>query len=835
MMISVLSHEGDRAKLSQEDKSLLGVRVLDLCDEKGMYAGQVLGNLGADVIKVEQEGGDPGRLRPPFFHDQPGPLNSLYWTAYNTCKRSITLDIISANGRNQLMALAAGADLVLESFAPGHLDSLGLGHADFERVNPGIVYTSITPFGQSGPHAHLKGSDLICWAAGGLLSESGDPDRPPVRTSHLDLSYLMASMDAAWISLVALWWRNASGWGQKIDLSIQESVLKTCFLVHEYWQATGQERPRGSTFYTIPSTPNRLRTVWPLADGFMYKMFSTSEMSLRENPLIVRWMDQHGASIPRLKAIDWAKLDWRTKSTEEIASIEADIDSFLRSTSKHDLMQEAFRDNIAMQAINSPSDILAHPQLQARQYWQLLKAPFSEEPLAYPSRFCSSSDHHIGLTRRVPAPGEHNDEVLGALSVGRKASTAESPKPSKPSESALAGIKVVTFEHGIMVPMMTSMLADFGATVVRVESAKRPDWQRQAGPFLGGKPDPDLSVAYLFVNSSKLGVSLNLRKPAGQIVARKLVGWADVVTENFAGGVMAKLGLGYEDLVKIKPDIIMLSAGVYGQTGPYAAIKGHGGPLTSLTGLPHLTGFPDQPPQLPGFALTDFTAPRAALLALMAALHHRKRTGKGQYLDLSQFESAVHFMTPVLLEHQVNGREAMRQGNRAWNYAPHGVYPCRGKDRWCAIAVGSEEEWSNLVRLMGNPGWSSLDSFANLPQRLLNQDELDRYMSSWTGNFEAQELIERLNGAGIAAAVVKGGKDIELDPQLAFRGFLQKANQPNWDIPYTYVGIPAVLTRTPAQIRRAPGLGEHTKEVLISFLGLTDAEMTDLSANGVLE
>jgi len=816
-------------------------RVLDLTDEQGFYCGQLLGNLGADVVKVEKPGGDPSRNIPPFFHDIPDPEKSLFWFAYNTNKRGVTLDIETANGQEIFKKLVRSADVVVESFAPDGMGKLGLDYSELEKINPGIVMTSITPFGQTGPYRDCKASDLVCWAMGGLLAQSGDPDKPPVRISHINFAYLMASLDAAWATLAALYWRGQSGKGQHIDVSIQESVLETTFLSRETWEATGQEHPRASSFYTVPWTSKELRIVWPLKDGYVYKLFSTGEFGASENAKLMRWMDEEGMADEFLKGIKWAELDWRDKSQEEIDRIEGYFARFFRSRTKTEMLADSLSRDMVLQPVNSPKDILEHPQLEARHFWQDLEHPELGTSIRYPGRFCLPSKTSGRLRRRAPLIGEHNQEILQKeLDTSPEEMAAPGQDSRLPGGGEIAGnaldeVKVVCFEQALAVPFATAILASYGAQVVRIETATRLDWHRQAGPFIGNISLPDRSLPYLFVNAGKYGVTLNLRKPQGIDLARKLAGWADVVVENFAGGVMSRLGLGYEDLRVVKPDIIMLSAGIYGQTGPFARVKGHGGPLTALTGFPHITGFPDQPPQFPGFVLTDFTAPRACLLAIMAALDHKRRTGEGQYLDVSQFESAVHLITPVLLEYQVNGREAGRIGNRSTYAAPHGVYRCQGDERWCAITVFSDEEWQRFCHATGNPSWSKDTRFTTLARRLENVDRLDTLVEEWTLNHSPEEVMRWAQNAGIAAGVVQNGQALYHDPQLRHRHFYWKLEQPNDVGSFTYRGTPAKLSKTPYRIGRAPMLGEHNEYVFSQVLGVSDSEFIQLMADGVIE
>jgi benzylsuccinate CoA-transferase BbsF subunit len=359
------------------------------------------------------------------------------------------------------------------------------------------------------------------------------------------------------------------------------------------------------------------------------------------------------------------------------------------------------------------------------------------------------------------------------------------------------------------------------------------DWHRQAGPFIGNISYPNRSACYLFVNSSKRAITLNLSKPEGIAIAKRLIALTDVVIENFAGGVMAKMGLSYNDLCRVKPDIIMLSAGIYGQTGPYAQVKGHGGPLTALTGLPHITGFPGQEPQFPGFALTDFIAPRTNVLAIVSALDFRRRTGKGQYLDASQFESAIHMLTPMILEYEVNHREPVGIGNSCAYAAPHGVYRC-ASNRWCAIAVFNDDEWLAFCRACG--GELSQDQrFATVIGRLNNIKELDQLVEEWTSRIPAEEVMHILQEAGVAAGVVQDGSDLDKDPHLRHRGFFRKLEHPDGIGGFTYSGMPAQMSATPYRITRAPMLGEDNEHVYTRILGMTDEQFVEYIGGGIFE
>jgi len=401
-------------------------------------------------------------------------------------------------------------------------------------------------------------------------------------------------------------------------------------------------------------------------------------------------------------------------------------------------------------------------------------------------------------------------------------------------KTALNGVKVVAFIQGQAGPMVAAIMASYGAEVIRVESRTRLEWHRLSGPFIDDIRSPDRSGEYLWANPSMLGLTLNIKHPRASEVLGRLTLWADAVVENFAGGVMKRLGLGYEDLREIRPDIIMLSTSMYGQTGPFASVRGYGGTLTSLTGIAHLSGFPDQHPQLPGFAITDYIAPRASVMALITALDYRRRTGKGQYIDAAQMETVLPLLAPVLLQYQTNGVADSRIGNRTAHAAPHGVYRCRGDERWCAITVFDDAEWRRFCDAIDQPDWTNESRFGTRLSRHNNEDALDALVETWTSRHTPEEVTQLMQEAGIAAGTVKGARELDTDPQLMHRGFYHRLHHPDIG-EFTYNGQPVGMSRTPYEIRRAPTLGEHNEEILMDRLGMSKTEYTGLVADGVLD
>jgi len=398
-------------KPERTEGMLCPYRVLDLTDEKGLYCGQLLGSLGADVIKIEKPGGDPVRNIGPFFHDIPDPEKSLPWLAFNTNKRGITLDIETADGKRIFKELVKTADVVVESYPPGYMDELGFSCSEMEKINPGIIITSITPFGQDGPYRDYKASDLVCWAMSGLLFVTGDPDKPPTHVSHIPLAFLLAGMDGAWSTAIALYWRRASGEGQHIDVSIQDSAAKTAWMIHERWEATGKEFQRGSSYYGVPNSDVMVRMVWPVKDGYIIYMIITGPFGVPGSQRLVKWLDDEGMADDFLRDIDWATLDWIHMSREEGDRIQDYFARFFQTRTKAELLEEALKRRLMIQPVNTPKDILEHPQLEARDYWQELNHPDLGVTLRYPSRFCLVSEVPSRLRYRAPLIGEHNLEI----------------------------------------------------------------------------------------------------------------------------------------------------------------------------------------------------------------------------------------------------------------------------------------------------------------------------------------------------------------------------------------------------------------------------------------
>jgi len=400
----------------------------------------------------------------------------------------------------------------------------------------------------------------------------------------------------------------------------------------------------------------------------------------------------------------------------------------------------------------------------------------------------------------------------------------------------LEGVKIVELSWIFTGPIATKILADHGAEVIKIESARRPDDVRGYGPYKDGVAGINRGAIFANYNSSKLGMTCDLHNQRGLELAKRLIARADVVVVSFSPGTLERLGLGYEEMRKTKPDIILISITMQGETGPDAAQPTFGTHLQGGAGFCHLTGWPDRPPIVPPTALTDFIHPMFVMICILGALDYRRRTGQGQHFDISQLEASLHFLAPALLEYTANRRINTRQGNRCSYAAPHGVYPCKGEDKWCAIAVASDEEWLAFCRVIGNPEWSSSHKFSTFLGRKKNEEELDRLIADWTCRFSPGEIMTSMQAAGVAVGVVQNGEDLlERDPQLRHRQHCKVLNHPEMGRHITEMA-PFRLSASPGSPSRpAPCMGEHNEHVCKAILGLTDEEFIELLNSGVFD
>jgi len=397
-------------------------------------------------------------------------------------------------------------------------------------------------------------------------------------------------------------------------------------------------------------------------------------------------------------------------------------------------------------------------------------------------------------------------------------------------------LTILAFNWAMVGPLTLKFFADYGATVIRIETFSRPCVTRTSAPFKDGKAGVNRSGYFNHFSANMLSVSLNMGHPDGLGLARELVAKTDVVMENFTPGVMDRWGLSYEELKKIKPDVIMVRQNGFGSDGPYRNLAAFGMILAAVVGIPNFIGWPDRGPLPVGVgAYTDCISPRFASAALIAALDFREKTGKGQLIDLAQFETAISFFLPGVLDYAVNGHEPARNGNASLYACPHNVYQCEGNERWCTVAVSDDRQWADLCAVMGREDLASDARFDTLAHRKEHEAEIDEIVGDWTRTHSPEEVMAVLQKAGVAAGVVENAADLYADPQLRQRNLFWPMEHSEMGM-FTHLGSSLELSETPARpYHPSPCLGEHNEYVLTNILGKTDEELVEILASGVLE
>jgi crotonobetainyl-CoA:carnitine CoA-transferase CaiB-like acyl-CoA transferase len=780
---------------------LEGVRVVDLSGEPGQMGGRILADLGAEVVKVEPPGGDPLRRIGPFIGERRDVEASLRFAAWNAGKASV----VCREDSPELDALLSGADVVIDT--PGFPGALQVAPS---RA-PHAVWLRVTPFGLSGPRATWRASDLGVMAASGNMAGTGFPDRVPLRCTEPS-GYAHTGPEIALAALAGL----ASGRPQVIDLSMQETVgLANMGGIGDLRSGSEQERRRqGATILGM-------KEIWRCKDGWVSFGIRGGVARAPTYGFMTRVLEAEGLSTPAWSERDWNKFNVHDLTPQQRREIEEPLERYFEQHTLAELYELAASNNIMLAPCNTPREMHQSRQLTARNMFGKLG-----ELDGFPLRFGlleSPGDAAQPPAARRPAPRLGAGPVPKWSGRPRKASSAR-------GRGAFDGVKIVEFGSGAAGPIATRYFAEHGATVVRVESRSRPEFLRTMAVAARSPHGLEGSGIFNALNVGKLSVALNLKHPRGLEVAKRLIFWADVVLENFSPKAMRGFGLDYAALVGEKPDLVMISSCLNGQTGPHREYPGFGSQGSALSGFTHLTSFPEGPPVGPMGTITDSLAPRFSATAIAAALLYKRRTGRGLHFDVSQVEAAAYTLAPWLLDYSVNGRIGQPMANRSPRTAPHGAFPCLGDDAWVAIATWTDEEWAQLASLIG----VSDPSLATLEARLARADEVEALVSEWTRTRTPLEAAERLQTLGIEAVPVQSLGETAADPQIAAREHFQKHSHPVLG-DYWYERNGFRLSDAPSGYSGpAPLLAQHNRTVL-ELLGYGATEIAELEARGGVE
>jgi crotonobetainyl-CoA:carnitine CoA-transferase CaiB-like acyl-CoA transferase len=798
-MMAMGAARGDRVARSQP---LSGLRVLDVSSAiAGGYATKLLADAGADVLKVEEPGGDPLRRWTASGAPLPAGEDGALFRFLHGGKRSRVLDLGRAPDRDALLSLCADADLVFESGVPGALAARGVGFAALRSRNPAVSLVSISPWGTAGPWARRPATEFTLQAATGSIGYRGLRDRAPVAAGGRIGEWIAGSFAAAG-GLAAWLAARSGGAGQHVDLSSFECMI-LCLTVYHDLAGQWFEGPLPRAI-EIPS-------IEPAKDG--YVGFCTITGQQWKDFCLMVGHPEVGED-PRF-------YDGRARM-EHLHEMQAMIHGWTRQRSVDEIIEQATGFRIPVAPVGNGATLPRMDHFAARGVF--LKNPHGFLQPRVPYRLERTPPP---APRRAPSLDEHRGASFGASPPARREAgpVREAPLP-------LAGLRVVDLSAFWAGPFATAWLVDLGADVVKIESIQRPDGMRFAGAL---RVDPlwERSPVFHGANRGKRDVTLRLDSEEGRALLRRLVEGADVVVENFSVRVLENLGLGWETLRAWNPRLVMVRMPAFGLDGPWRDRTGFAMTVEQVSGLAWITGYPDLPLVVRGAC--DPVGGMHAVFALLLALEERRATGRGQLVEVPLVEVALNVAAEQVLEHSAYGRLLSRDGNRGPCAAPQGVYACAGPDEHVALAVASDAQWRALRALLGDPAWARDPALDTAAGRRARHDEIDAQLGAWCAARSRGAAEGALLAAGIPASAVINAHFLMPNPQLEQRGFFRTLEHPVTGRT-RYPGLPMRFSAWPEPPRDAPAptLGQHNREILCGELGLSEAELAALREKGIV-
>jgi crotonobetainyl-CoA:carnitine CoA-transferase CaiB-like acyl-CoA transferase len=792
-------------------RPLAGVRVVELSDKAEMCA-RTLADLGADVVVVEPPGGCAARHRPPLVGQ-----DSLHFATHHANKRMVCIDLQQAHGRDQLRALLAGADLFIETTRPGTLASLGLEPAGLRKEFPSLVIVSITDFGQTGPYRDYQGNSAVHLAMSGMLSRSGLPGQPPL-LPPVAIAEESTAMQAAWCALVAYWAALESGQGDHLDFSLFDATAQ---VLDPPVGSTGSAANGQSAASLVGGRgrpePFPLYPIFPCADGHV----RICVLAPRQWAGMFGWLGSPAAFADP----SYAKMATRVANAMELNGA---IARLFRDQLAADLVAEGQRRGVPMAAVRTPGQVLQDDHLQARDAFASVAVGSAVGKC--PDGCMTLDGQRVGIRQPAPAAPEDHFEWTprqDGIAAPKRGDGAASTEPRRPLE----GIRVLDLGVIVAGAELGRLLADQGADVVKVENRAFPDGLRQS---LSGAP---MSISFALGHRGKRSLGLDLKSEEGRALFKRLVAKADLVLSNFKPGTLDSLGLGYETLREVNPRIVMADSSAHGNTGPMSRTMGYGPLVRAAVGLTYLWRDPDD---AAGFSdgitiYPDHVAARVLAIGALAALVRRRRTGHGGTASVSQAEVFLNAMATGFLQESLAAGSLAPVGNRSDFAAPHGVFQCEGDDEWCVVCVRTDAEWARLCQLIGRPELAADPQLATVAARLQHRERAQAVLAQWMHGRSPTQAMEALQGAQIPAGAMLRLSEFLNEPQLKARGYFRTVEQPGLDVLFTENG-PTRAERLPDPlIRRAPVMGEHTRQVLAQWLELSAPEIDALLATHVIE
>lgn len=787
---------------------LAGLRVVDLSTEiAGPYCTKLLVDAGAEVIKVEAPAGDPLRhWTASGIELAPGEDGALF-RYLNASKRSVVLDLEDAEGRDAALDLAATAALVIESFEPGRVDAWGLGPEALRVRNPSLSLVSISPWGGTGPWAHRPSTEFTLQAATGSTGYRGLRDRPPVAVGGRLGEWIAGSFAAvgaisAWLSA-----RN-TGEGQHVDLSMFEAMLLCMTIYHDLnGQWVDGPLPRA---IEIPS-------IEPAKDGWVGFCTITGQ----------QWKD-FCAMIGRSDVSEnEAFLDGRARM-DHLESMQEMIHSWTREHTVDEIVELAILLRIPVAPVGNGQTLPEMDHFVDRKV-------FIESPAGFLQPRVPYLLEKTPLPPLGPAPrlGEHTREVMAEVAAP---GAAKGRPPSRGGKGGSAlplhGLRVVDLSAFWAGPFATAYLADLGADVVKVESIQRPDGMRFAGAIRAERLW-ERSPVFHGANPGKRSVTLKLDSQEGRALLRRLVAGADVVIENYSARVLENFGLGWDTIREWNPRAIMVRMPAFGLGGPWRDRTGFAMTIEQVSGLAWMTGYEELPLVVRGAC--DPIGGMHSVFALFMALEDRERTGLGQLVEVPLVETALNIAAEQVIEQSAYGRLLCRDGNRGPVAAPQGLYSCADAGEYVALAVATDDQWTALRSLMGDPEWARDGALDSAAERRVRHDAIDAGIETWLADRRQADAVDALVEAGVPAHAVINAHYVMPNPQLEHRRFYQTMEHPVTGAT-RYPGLPTRFSALGDRLHRCPPptLGQHNREILCGELGLSEEEFDALREKQII-
>ncbi len=793
---------------------LAGIQVLEIASGvAAAYAAKLLADLGATVVKVEPPTGDPSRRRGPFRKGQEDPEASGEYLALNANKRSMVLDLTMPQGRERLGALAARANLLVHSCPPARMAEWGLDYETLSAQHPGLVMLSITPYGLDGAYRDYAAHDLTIYHGTGAASVMPDPrsaDLAPVKFFGPQMA-VQAGLYGATAALAVCMDAQRTGVGDHLDVAMHEVNASFPMPFFHEWSYTKKLGSRKAPMFFAPAQ------FFACRDGFVYITCPQEHqwkqlVALMGNPA---WCDE-----PR-----FATLGDRGANRD---ALNEHLAEWTRTWSAEDLFRTCQEHRIAATKLYLPSQLVAHDHLAQRDFVQWQNHPVAGR-LPMPGAPWVLREPWWALRTPAPLLGEANGEAERLFQPPPPAPAGEAPA------LPLAGVRVLDMTWVWAGPHCTEMLTFLGAEVLKIESSKRPDVVRQLGPVPTGM-EPGVNRRSMFnqYNQGKQSLTIDITKPEGLALVKRLAAVSDVTASNFSYGVMDRFGLSAEEFQRINPDIIVLMISGFGQSGPLKEYIAYGQTVLPLGGMIAMPDAEGQLPQYPSGS-GDPNSGIYGAFGIVAALLARRLHGGGQFIDASLWENMIPNAYLRWINEALGNTPYPYMANQDPQLAPHNLFPTAGTDQWIAIAVNDETEWQALCRVMGQPALANDGRFATMTARKQHEAALDAIIGAWSKDQDKWALTELLQQHHVPAFPSTNAQELLQDPQLKARGLFREIDHPEVGR-QTHIGVPWHTTRRPTPTPgRAPLMGEHTDQALQRVLGLTTPELAELRNAGVIE